>query len=180
MKKVIVFLADGFEEIEALATVDILRRANIKTDTCTIDHEYVKGAHNITVKADIKISDIIDEYDMIVLPGGMPGTLNLMGNEKLLNLIKDYNKNNKFIAAICAAPKVLNKADVLSGKKVTSYPGALDNIKGFIYSEDKVVKYENIITSRGPGTAIEFALKIVNILQGKDTEKSLREDLILK
>ncbi|MFA6940218.1 MAG: DJ-1 family glyoxalase III [Clostridiaceae bacterium] len=180
MKKVIVFLADGFEEIEALAAVDILRRANIKTDICSVGGEYVRGAHDITVKADFKICNIKDEYDMIVLPGGMPGTLNLMENKQLINLIKEYNKRNKFIAAICAAPKVLNKADVLSGKKVTSYPGALDNMSGFIYSEDQVVTNGNIITSRGPGTAVEFALKIVNILQGKDVEMSLREDLILK
>lgn len=180
MKKVIVFLADGFEEIEALATVDILRRADIKADICSIGGEYVKGAHDITVKADIKLGYIKEEYDMMVLPGGMPGTLNLMENKQLINLIKDYDKSNKFIAAICAAPKVLNKADVLTGKKVTSYPGALDNMSGFIYSEDKVVKDENIITSRGPGTAVEFALKIVSILKGKELEMSLREDLILK
>lgn len=180
MIRVVIFLADGFEEIEALTTVDILRRANIKVDICSIKEEYVRGTHDITVKADIKISELNEDYDMIVLPGGMPGTLNLMENEKLINLIRDYNKNNKNIAAICAAPKVLNKADILSGRCVTSYPGALDNMSGFTYSEDKVVKDGNIITSRGPGTAIEFALKIVNILNGKEAEESLIKDLIYK
>lgn len=180
MARVILFLADGFEEIEALTTVDIIRRANINIDICTISDEYVKGAHGIIVKADINIKDLYEEYDMAVLPGGMPGTLNLMENSKLIKIIKAYNKNNIKIAAICAAPKVLAKADILSGKRVTSYPGALDNKKDFIYSEDNVVTDGNLITSRGPATAMEFALEIVNILKGSQAAKSIREDLLLK
>lgn len=179
MKKVIVVLADGFEEIEALTAVDILRRADIKTDICSTECEYVRGAHNITVKADTFISDINEDYDMIILPGGMPGTFNLMKNRELMNLIRKYNNNNKFIAAICAAPKVLNKAEVLSGKKITSYPGALNSFDDFTYSEENVVKDKNIITSRGPGTAMEFALKIVEVLQGIDRVELLRKDLLL-
>jgi protein deglycase len=178
MKSAVIFLAEGFEEIEALTTVDILRRADIKTDICSVKEEFVRGTHDITVKADIKISELNEDYDMIILPGGMMGTLNLMGNEKLINLIKNYNKNNKYIAAICAAPKILNKADILSGRIVTSYPGALDNMSGFTYSEEKIVTDGNIITSIGPGTAIEFALRIVDILKGKEIAESLRKDLI--
>ena len=123
MKKVAVMLADGFEEIEALTVVDIIRRANITCDMFSVSSMEVKGAHDIVVKVDKLISEEVKEYDVIVLPGGMPGATNLRDNEEVIGLVKWFNDNKKIVAAICAAPIVLGKAGIIEGKKVTSYPG---------------------------------------------------------
>ena len=123
MKKVAVMLANGFEEIEALTVVDIIRRANITCDMFSISGMEVKGAHDIVVKADKLISEEVKEYDVIVLPGGMPGATNLRDNEEVIDLVKWFNDNKKIVAAICAAPIVLGKAGIIEGKKVTSYQG---------------------------------------------------------
>ncbi len=176
MKKVCVLLANGFEEIEALTVVDVLRRANIECNLVSIDKEYVTGAHNITVKADLLIDDV-NYVDMVVLPGGMPGTTNLRDNSKVINLIQNVLKDNKKVAAICAAPIVLDKASVIDGKDVTSYPGFENELRCANYKEDLVVVSGNIITSRGPATALEFSYNILKEL-GSDKEKSLREEML--
>ncbi|WP_024615182.1 DJ-1 family glyoxalase III [Clostridium sp. Ade.TY] len=176
MKKVCVLLANGFEEIEALTVVDVLRRANIECNLVSIDKEYVTGAHNITVKADLLIDDV-NYVDMVVLPGGMPGATNLRDNSKVINLIQNVLKDNKKVAAICAAPIVLDKASVIDGKDVTSYPGFENELRGANYKEDLVVVSGNIITSRGPATALEFSYNILKEL-GSDKEKSLREEML--
>ncbi len=176
MKKVCVLLANGFEEIEALTVVDVLRRANIECELVSIEKEYVTGAHNITVKADVLIDDI-KNVDMLILPGGMPGATNLRDDSRVINLIKNLLENNKKVAAICAAPIVLEKASVIDGECVTSYPGFENELKGANYKEDLVVVSGNIITSRGPATALEFAYTILKEL-GSDKTETLREEML--
>lgn len=180
MKSVAVFLAEGFEEIEALATVDVLKRAGIKCDTVSIKDEFVIGAHNITVKADKIISDDIENYDMVVCPGGLPGAEYLSKNEKVLNVIRKFNNmQDKFIAAICASPAmVLSAAGIEENKYITSYPGeSFENMLDKAnYVEELVVVDGNLITSRGPATTLLFAYKLVDILGG-DSNK-LKDDML--
>lgn len=182
MVKVAVYLATGFEEIEALATVDILRRAEIEVDLVALGgNRHVVGAHRIEVITDTLIEEINHmDYDMMVLPGGMPGTLNLDLSEILKKQIIDFDLDNKYIAAICAGPMVIGKMGFLEGKQVTCYPGIESNLFGSIYKDNlDVVVDKNFITSRGPGTAIAFALKLVELLKGKKTRDDLALDLLV-
>ena len=180
MKKVAVFLADGFEDIEALATVDILRRAGIKCDLVSIQNEYVKSAHNILVKADKLFDNSIEEYDMIVCPGGLPGAKYLSEDERILDIIRKFNNmDNKYIAAICAAPAmVLTAAGIEENRYITSYPGEeFENmLERANYVNELVVVDGNLITSRGPATALLFAYKLVDVLGGND--KALKEGML--
>jgi 4-methyl-5(b-hydroxyethyl)-thiazole monophosphate biosynthesis len=164
---VYVHLADGFEEIEALAVVDVLRRAEIDAKTVSVTgSRTVRGAHDIAVNADLLFAEAdYEKCEMIVLPGGMPGTLNLGKHEGLAKQLKAFAENGKWLAAICAAPGVLGKMSLLKGKRVTSYPGVEDQLTGAVYSEERVVQDGRIVTSRGPGTAIEFALELVKLLK---------------
>lgn len=178
MKKVAVLLANGFEEIEALTVVDVIRRAGEICHMVSIEEEIVVGTHNIEVKADKIISDDIKSYDMIVLPGGMPGSTNLRDNLKVIELIKYFNEKNKYIGAICAAPIILEKANIIDGKNITSYPGVQDDLKSCNYvSEHRVVVDGNIITSRGPATALEFSYRLLDKL-GSDKSDKLRESMM--
>lgn len=182
MKKVAVLLAEGFEEIEALTVVDVLRRANIQCDTISINlKEDVKGAHNIIVKADYIIDDkSLEKYAMIVLPGGLIGAENLSKNIVILNMIEKFmNDKSKYIAAICASPAVvLSKLDAIKGKKITSYPGQEFEtmLKDANYKSEIVIQDGNLITSRGPATALEFSFKLIEVLQ-KDTN-NLKEGML--
>ncbi|OQY42111.1 MAG: hypothetical protein B6227_03145 [Fusobacteriia bacterium 4572_74] len=182
MKKVALYLAKGFEEIEALTTVDILRRAKIEVDLVAVGGEIeVTGAHNITVIANALIEDLsCDTYDMMVLPGGMPGTLNLDSSEILKKQIINFNLENKYIGAICAAPLVIGKMKFLENREVTCYPGVESQLFGAVYRNDlDVIVDGNFITSRGPGTAISFALKLVELLRGKEISENLATDLLV-
>ncbi|CDI49896.1 DJ-1 family glyoxalase III [Clostridium tetani] len=182
MKKIVLMLAKGFEEIEALTVVDILRRVGVDCKTCSITEEkMVKGTHNIYVKSDIILKDFKEyEFSGIVLPGGMPGATNLRDNKTVIEIIKEFNEENKLIAAICAAPIVLKEADIIKNKNITSYPGFEEELKGCNYKEDKVVQNGNIITSRGPSTAIDFAFKILeNIIDEKELEELKKSMLYL-
>lgn len=180
MKSVAVFLADGFEETEALATVDVLRRAGIRCDTVSIKDEYVKGAHSIIVKADKIIGDDIEEYDMVVCPGGLPGAEYLSQNAKVLEVIKKFNNMpNKYIAAICASPAmVLSSAGIEKERYITSYPGeSFSNLlEKANYVEELVVVDGNLITSRGPATTLLFAYKLVDILGGNSNK--LKDEML--
>ena len=180
MKSVAVFLANGFEDIEALATVDILKRAGIKCDTVSILDEYVTSAHGLVVKADKIFDDSIEEYDMVVCPGGLPGAKYLSEDERVINIIRKFNEMpNKYIAAICASPAmVLSKAGIEENRYITSYPGeSFENmLEKANYVEELVVVDGNLITSRGPGTTFLFAYKLVDIL-GEDSE-SLKEGML--
>ncbi len=176
---VYVMLADGFEEIEALAVVDILRRAEVDVKTVSVyNQKSVTGSHNISVNADIMLDEIDDNYNMIILPGGMPGTINLKNNETLENILKDAYKNGKYLAAICAAPMIYGELGFLSGKKATCFPSFEKHLNGAIFKLDSVCFDGNIITSRGAGTAHEFAFKIVEILKSKDVANELRVGML--
>ena len=180
MKNAVIFLANGFEEIEALTVVDILRRAEIKCDMCSLQKLKVTGAHGIAVETDFTISESdFKDYECLILPGGMPGSKNLKENSKIIELVKEFNQKGKFIAAICAAPIVLNEAQVITNKKVTSFPGIKDELLGCEYQEEIVVQDGNLITSRGPATAMDFALKIVENLTSEVVSDKLKADMLV-
>jgi len=170
MNKVAILLADGFEEIEALTPKDVLNRAGIECDLISIKNDYlVTGANGVTVRANriLNTSDTLEEYEMLILPGGMPGAKYLSEDEHVISIIRAFNNNNKYIAAICASPAiVLSRAGIVSGRRVTSYPGMEKHLENAEYIDDLVVQDENIITSRGPATALEFSYKIVDVLGG--------------
>lgn len=179
--KAVVFLADGFEEIEALTPVDYLRRAEIEVDTVSITNEkIVKGSHLIPVVADKLIKDINPcNYDLCYIPGGMPAAKTLKENDDVIEFIKEMNDEEKLIASICAGPIVLNRAGVLKNKKATSFPGfedQLDNIGEYI-DNSSLVKDGNIITSRGPAVAIYEALNIVEMLKGRESKEKLLKEI---
>jgi len=179
MAKILVPLASGFEEIEAISIIDVVRRTNIEVVTASMDDNLlVRGANNITVQANININNInIEEFDMIVLPGGWGGTDILVANETVQNMLK-YMKKEKIVAAICAAPYALHKADVLN-HNYTCYPSVEEKIRlDGHHNSSSVVIDGNVITSRGPGTAICFALQIVKNLQDDKTYEELKEGLL--
>lgn len=175
--KILVPLAPGFEEMEAITVIDILRRAELNIVTTTISENPVKGSHNIKITADTMLNEN-DKYNAIVLPGGMPGTNNLKDDKRIISLIKSINKSDGITAAICAAPIVLAEAGVLFGKKYTCYPGFEDDIKNAFFQPEPVVADGNIITSRGAGTAIPFALKLVEILAGKASSSEVEKSIM--
>lgn len=173
-------LADGFEEIEALTVVDILRRAEINIELVSINSsKEVKGAHDITVTADKTINEIND-YDMIFLPGGYPGYINLENSAEVINILSQCDASKKYIAAICAAPSILGKQGMLHNKIACCFPGFESELKGAEVSFDEVVVCENIITSRGAGTAHKLGFKIVELLKGKDVADRLANTMIYK
>lgn len=180
MTKVLVLLADGLEEMEAVSPVDLLRRAGIEVITASINGKLeVEGAHGITIHADKTLDDAANSgYDMVVLPGGGGGTEKLSQNGKVLELVNDFYKKGKYIAAICAAPIVLAKAGILEGQKVTSYPGTENELGKVDYSLEKVVKSGKIITSRGPGTAIYFALELIKLLKNEEKAEAIRKQIV--
>jgi len=179
--KVFIFLADGFEEIEAIAPIDIFRRADINVTVVSISKELiVKGAHNISVSADCLFNEAdYNDNDLLFLPGGMPGTKNLDTYEGLKKLIlKQAGENNK-IAAICAAPSILGKLGLLKGKEAICYPGFEDQLEGAILSKEKIVKSGTISTAIGAGVAIQFALKLVEELKGKSLADKVAASICL-
>lgn len=177
MSKVCIFLADGFEEIEGLTVVDLLRRAGISIVMVSImETKHIIGAHQISIDAD-EMFDRVDYsgMDMLILPGGMPGTKYLSEHEGLASLLKQFNQDNKWIAAICAAPSVLGKYDILKGKRATCYPGFEEKLMGAHRSNEKVILDQNVITGKGMGVAIEFSLKIIETLLGKASAEEIAE-----
>ena len=175
MAKVAVILANGFEEIEALTVVDVLRRANISCDMVGFE-EQVTGSHGIQVKADCIFDGDLSDYDLVVLPGGMPGSAHLRDNQALISQIKAFDQAGKKVAAICAAPIALHQAGVLKGKHFTCYDGVQENISDGIYRKETVVVDGNLITSRGPSTALAFAYELVEQLGGN--AESLRVGML--
>lgn len=181
MKKVALFLANGFEEIEALATVDILRRALIQVETVSISDEVnVTGAHGVTVVADNIFSETdFSDIDVLVLPGGMPGAKHLNEHNELKTLIGKFNDAGKLIAAICAAPIVLGGLGMLQNKRATCYPGFESELTGAQITGEKVEVDDNIITGRGPGLTFDFALNLVEQIVGKEIRKEVEAGLLL-
>ncbi len=173
---VYVFLADGFEEIEALAVVDILRRAQLSVTTVGIGGSYICGAHGIVVQADTSDETPISEFvDAIVLPGGMPGTLNLENSAFVQNAIKLAVENGALITAICAAPSILGHLGLLKGKKAVCYPSFEEALDGAEIADALAVRDGRFITGKGAGAAIPFALEIVKALVSEETANSLKE-----
>jgi 4-methyl-5(b-hydroxyethyl)-thiazole monophosphate biosynthesis len=180
MIRVIVPLAEGFEETEFITVVDILRRAEVEVVTASLKEEIVQGAHKVKILADTSL-DKIDpmEFDAIVLPGGFPGFKNLKEDERVLNMVREMNNKDKYIAAICGAPSVLIKADILRGRKATVSPSGREEMEANAnYVDERVVVDRKLITSQSPGTAMEFALTLVEVLTGKDKMKSIKEQTL--
>lgn len=164
MKKVAVLFAKGYEEGEALTIVDIMRRVGVVCDIVSTSDVMIEGSHQITVRADKLISDEIKDYDMLVLPGGMPGATNLAEDQRVLALVKHFNQEHKLIGAMCAAPLVLSAADIIKDRTLTAYLGYDKKLGPCNFKEDVVVVDDNLITSRGPGTTYAFAYKLVEAL----------------
>ncbi len=181
MVKVLVPLANGFEEIEAVSIIDVLRRAEIEVLVASLGEErQVNGANGITVVADMNIKNIVvNELDMIVLPGGWDGTYALADDKHVQSILKEMDAKGKNIAAICAAPFALHKAGVLK-EKYTCYPSAEEQIReeGYLGDKAMIVQDGNVMTSRGPGTSICFALEIVKKLKGNETYEMLKAGLL--
>jgi len=179
MKKVLIPLAEGFEEIEALTVADVLRRAELEVVLVGLPGSIVKGRSNIKVISDKKIEDINSkDFDAIVLPGGSPGYINLGRSQKVLDMLVDFNDREKLIAAICASPCILSKLGILENRKATIYPGMEREIPK--PRAGKVIVDGHVITSEGPGTAIDFALEIVKNLLGKDKANEVRKELVYR
>ncbi|MBR1832113.1 MAG: DJ-1/PfpI family protein [Ruminiclostridium sp.] len=176
---VLVFLANGFEETEAVAPIDILRRNGQNVITVGIGEEVITSSHDITVVPDVTEADmsLMTDIDMIVLPGGMPGTLNLEKSRTVQDTIDYCAANGKFIGAICAAPSILGKKGLLKGKKATCFPGFEEFLEGADFTGEPVEKDGNIITARGAGVAVEFGLKLVEALSGKPASDKIRESM---
>lgn len=179
-KQVCVFLADGFEEIEGLTVVDLLRRAGVHVTTVSVSgSSTIHGAHGIDVQADVLFEEMdYEEQDMLVLPGGMPGTLHLGEHEGLKILLDKFYEEQKYIAAICAAPSVFGKYGYLKGRKATSYLGFEEQLVGATYVKEPVVVSDYVITSRGMGTAIPFALTLIELLIGSTEAKQIGTSII--
>ncbi|MDX8341290.1 DJ-1 family glyoxalase III [Draconibacterium sp. IB214405] len=181
MKKIAVHLAEGFEEIEAISIIDVLRRAEFDVTVVSMNKSMeVNGAHEITVKADILFEELdYDNIDMIVLPGGMQGSANLKAHSGLREQILNFDDIKKPLAAICAAPMVFGNLGLLKEKQATCYPGFEDELHGAIITGEAVEKAENIITGKGAGVAIKFALKIVEKFKGKEIADDLAKKMIV-
>ena len=172
---VYVFLADDFEEIEALAPVDFLRRAGIEVETVAIKGKTAVGAHNIEVTADINIDEVSlnETVEAVILPGGMPGSQNLYENSRVHEALDFAKDNNKLICAICAAPFILGRKGLLNGKEATCFPGFEEELTGAIVKNEGVVKSDNIITAQGAGVAWEFGERIARELVGCEKSQKI-------
>lgn len=191
---VYVFLAEGFEEIEAVTILDVLRRGGVETfsvavpsgncEPCEGGCRGVEGAHGIRIRADLAYEEAdFEKCEMIVLPGGMPGTSNLAAHTGLREQIKDSASGGgpvRYLAAICAAPMIPGQMGLLEGKKAVIYPGMEGYLKGAVCTGKRVERDGNIMTSQGPGTAMEFAIELIAVLKGKERAEAVRNDLLMK
>jgi 4-methyl-5(b-hydroxyethyl)-thiazole monophosphate biosynthesis len=174
-------LADGFEEVEAIAIIDVLRRAEIDVVVAGLHNGPVTSARKVKVIPDTVIDTVTaDDFDMIVLPGGQPGADNLNADPRVKDLIKSFAAKGKLTGAICAAPIVLASAGLLAGKRATSFPSYKDRLGGASYEERPVVVDGDVLTSRGPGTAIAFGLAIVERLVSKERSMKIKEAMLVK
>ena len=175
MSKTAIFIAEGFEEIEALTVVDLLRRAKIDIRMISVsDSLSVTGSHGITVQCDASFNSVdFAELEMIILPGGLPGTTNLEAFGPLMEQIREFDRTRKYISAICAAPGILGRMGILKGRKACSYPTTEDQLFGAEVQHTQTALSDHILTSRGMGTAIAFGLAIVARLQGQESADKL-------
>lgn len=180
MARVLVPLAEGCEELEAITIIDLMRRAGVDVCVAGLESGPVKASRGSVILPDKTLEEVIDQnFDMIVLPGGQPGSNNLNDDLRIHKLINEMAESGRFVCAICAAPKVLATAGLLNGKKATSFPGSIDGIKtvDMTYLEQPVVVDGNIVTSRGPGTAMDFALTLIELLCGNQKRKEVEAPL---
>ena len=185
MASVLIPIAAGCEELEAVTLIDLLRRADIVVTTASLDSGQqvnpVTASRGVVITPDMTLDQAMqNDYDMLVLPGGLPGADNLDNDPRIHRLLKEMAAENKYTAAICAAPKILANAHLLDGKSATSYPGFIDkmDLKNTNILSETVVLDDKVITSRGPATAMEFALKLIEILQGKEKSDEVAKGLL--
>lgn len=180
MAKALIFLATGYEEVEMLTVVDMLRRAGIDIDMVSVTKDpEVTGSHNITIKADVLFEDAdLDQAQALILPGGIPGTPNLKAYTPLCEALKTFAKEGKLVAAVCAAPTVLSELGILKDKKATSYPSFEGKLDCAEYLQQPYVVDGNVITSRGMGTCIEFAGAIIGALKDDETAKQVKDAIV--
>ncbi len=174
------FLAEGFEEIEAVTPIDLLRRAGVEVTSVGVTGKSVTGNHNITIEADMSIDDfeVGDDIDMVILPGGNPGYKNLEANNKVKQAIDYCFYNKRFVAAICAAPSILGRFGLLNGLRATVYPGMEDELIGAKFEKQEVVRDGKVITSRGAGTAIPFAAELITVLVNKEKAQEILNSIV--
>jgi 4-methyl-5(b-hydroxyethyl)-thiazole monophosphate biosynthesis len=179
MAKVLVPLADGCEELEAVTIIDLLRRAGLEVVTAGLKPGIVKASRGVQIVPDVTLDVALHEdYDMVVLPGGLPGATHLREDPRIIALLQKMAAAGRYTAAICAAPQVLAAAGVLQGRQATCYPGALDGQPGIILSASSVVQDGKVLTSRGPGTAMDFALQLIEVLAGAQTRRQVEAGLV--
>jgi len=183
MPKVLVPLAEGFEEMEAVTVIDVLRRAGIEVVSAGLTEGPIKGSRGVTVIPDTALHRIDDaEFDMVVLPGGGPGVEKLRLDKRIHEIVTRIHERKGYVTAICAAPSIYAELGFLEGRKATSHPSVRDRVTARVgeYSHDPVVVDGHFITSRGPGTALEFAVKLVEVLAGPETAKKVHEGVMAK
>ena len=180
MKNVSIFLADGCEEIEALTVVDILRRAGVHVDMVSVTgRKEISGSHRIRIMTEFLYEEMdFTDTDILVLPGGMPGTLRLQEHAELCGLLQAYDREKRFVAAICAAPSVLGRLEILNGRQACCYPGFEEKLLGAQVVNEPAVQDGHVITGRGMGTAIPFALKLTEVLCGKEKAEEVRKSIL--
>ena len=181
MKTVLVPLATGFEEIEAITIIDILRRAGATVITAGLEKRNVVGSHDIHLLADSVLAEEMDkDWDLVVLPGGVPGTPNLLADERIIKLIRNHNSTGKLIGAICAAPAVLEKAGLLADKPATIHPAWAEKLDTAKYTGARVEMADKIITGKSAGTAMEFAFKLVEQLFGAEKVAEINQGVFAR
>ncbi len=182
MNRIAMFFSEGYEEVEAIAVVDICRRCRLDIDMVSITEEkFVKSSHNILVGMDKTFSQVdFDEYDMLVLPGGLKGTQGLEAFEPLMEQIDRFNAEGKYIGAICAAPSIFGHRGILNGRRACCYPGFEPELTGAIVSEENVEVDGHVVTSRGMGTATDFGLAIGAIFCGQDKAEEIKKQVVYK
>ncbi len=181
MKKVLVPLAEGFEEIEAVTIIDVLRRAGLAVTVAGLQSGPVRGSHGMAVETDQGLDEALrQDYDLLALPGGQPGTDHLRGDRRILEVVKQMFSKKRLIGAICAAPLVLRDAGIASGRQLTSYVGMEAEFPDSRYEQDRVVVDGNLVTGRGPGVALEFALKLVELTEGKGKAADLSKTMVVR
>lgn len=182
MKHIAIFFATGYEEIEALTVVDICRRCGLEIDMISITEEYpVEGSHGMVVGMDRTFSEVnFESYDMLVLPGGMPGTKNLESCQALMEQVDGFYRKGKWVAAICAAPSIFGHRGFLNGKRACCYPGFEEQLEGAEVTTEAVEISQNVITSRGMGTAIPFALAIIRVCLGEEKAEEMAKAIVFR
>lgn len=178
-KRALIILADGFEEIEAITPIDLMRRAEIEVTIAGLGKKEITGAHGITIPCDTTVAEIhLQPFHAVILPGGNPGTTNLLNSDQVLEIVRSNFRENSLTAAICAAPQILDKTGVLNGKSFTCYPGVETNITHGTFKNDPVIVDGNCITARSAGNSVQFGLEIITALVGKSVSDQVKEKIV--